>query len=137
MASGPIVQIYNRTTRQLLATKDGRQYPIPPGFSHLNSDIVDYARNQNPVPGSEDPNTLAFESLISRVASDDARQIDPLDDIPEEVLAALPGERLDRSKLGPDRQGAVEMPTRHFPKGRVGVDGVTEGMTDPGKFGQA
>lgn len=134
MATGPIIQVFNRTGRQLLATKDGRQYPIPPGYSHQTSDIVLYARNQNPVPGSEDPHTLAFESLISRVAGPDEKQVDPLDEIPEDVLESLPKERLDRSKLGPDRQGAEEMATRHFPRGRVGAEAVTEGMIDAGRF---
>lgn len=137
MAIGEVVRIFNRTPHTLSVTKDGRQRRIPSGYSHMTSDLVFYARTQNPVPGTEDPNTLAFESLISRVMPEGVPQVDPLDEVPDDILASLPKERIDRSRLAPDRQVAEEVHMAHFPRGRVGVENPTEGMSDPGKFGDA
>lgn len=129
---GSIIQIFNRAPFALKATKDGRDYPIPVGLSHITSDILPYAKNQNPVPGTENPETLEFESLVSYVHPDPKKQRDPLDPIPADVLAAMPVERIDRGLLQPDRQNATALHPM-FPKGRVGIDSPTAGMRDPGK----
>jgi hypothetical protein len=127
MVVGPIVEVLNRTPYTLHAIKDGRRYTIPPGRSHLTLDVVYFAKQQNPVPGSEDPQSLRFESLISIVAAPGQKQKDPLDLIPEDVLKALPKERIDRTKLAPDRQANLEERTVDFPK-TAHVEAPTEGM---------
>jgi hypothetical protein len=130
--TGPIVQIFNRAPWPLKAIKDGRTYDIPVGFSHMTADVVPFAKLQNPLMGSEDPNTLQFESLISVVipAGDPKRvQRDPLDALPAEVIRAMPIERINRSLLDPSRQATEERATQ-FPRGRVGVEAPTEGFRD-------
>lgn len=137
---GDNVRIWNRTPLLLNAKKDGRDYTIPPGESWLPEDVVSYARAQNPVPGSDDPSTLMFESFISRIFSDREQPPNhPLDTIDEETYRIMqaPGwERIDRSQLPADRQAATQVPQPMFPraKTRVGMEGPTEGMLDT-KFG--
>ena len=130
MATGNIIQIFNRTSRTLQVRKDGRTFPIPPGYSHITEDVLRFAKEQNPVPGTEDPNTLVFESLISVVAPKGKTQRDSLDEIPEEVLAALAKERIDRTLLDPNRQHGAEVRQTMFPRGRVGIESPTPGMRE-------
>lgn len=130
MATGEIVQIFNRTTRTLTCMKGGRQHTIPPGLSYVTFDVVMYARQQNPVPGSEDYQSLEYESLISLVAAKGQKQKHPLDVVPDDVLDALGPERLNRASMQLDRQVGQTMTTA-FPRGRVGVEDPTENMLDP------
>ena len=99
-----IVEIHNRTDKVLRAIKNGQEYRIPPGRSHLRADILPFAKTQNPVPGTDDG--MSFASLIAIVAdtSKGETQVDPLDDLPQAVLQHLSRERLDRTQLPPDRQ---------------------------------
>ena len=130
MISNVILEVFNRTDRALIATKDGQEYPIPPGRSHLRADVVPFAKTQNPVPGTDDGAT--FESLISVVEQDPARQRDPLDLLPQAILALMSKERLDRSTLAPDRQDGHELTFRKFRRAEVSLADPTDGMLDPG-----
>ncbi len=134
---GSIIQIFNRAPFPLICTKGGRDYPIPMGLSHITSDLLRYAKNQNIVPGTEDPNTLITESLISVVAPPGVKQPDtePLDAIPLEVLMAMPKERLDRNLLDLAAQAASTQHMSSFPTRRVGIEQPVNSMIDPGKFG--
>jgi len=131
---GDIVQIFNRAPWPLKAIKDGRTHEIPVGISHMTADVVPFAKAQNPLMGSEDPNTLQFESLVSVVipANDPRKRVqrDPLDALPAEVIKAMSHERINRSLLDPDRQFGVEERPTMFPRGRVGVEAPTEGFTE-------
>lgn len=134
MAIGSIVQVFNRAPWPLVVMKDGRQYHLPVGFSHVTADIVPFARNQNPILGTEDPNDLSYQSLVSVVnpipeQQDHLRH--PLDPIDAETIAAMPKERIDRSLLPPDRQAGVQELSVPFPNRRVGVEAVSENMVDP------
>lgn len=129
--TGDIIRIFNRAPWELSAIKDGRRYVIPVGYSHITSDVLWYAQAQNPVPGTEDPHTFQFESLISYVHPDKRKQKDSLDPIPAETLALMPKERIDRSKLDLHRQNGTEL-TASFPRGRVGMENPTSGVVDPG-----
>lgn len=134
MAVGEIVQIFNRTTHPLKVMKDGRQHDIPPGRSYITADLVGFARQQNPVMGTEDVNSLGFQSLVSIVSKEPSKQNHekhPLDTLDDELLASLSVERIDRSTLPPDRQANVREVRMSFPKGRVGVEAPTENMVDP------
>lgn len=134
MAIGAIVQVFNRAPWTLSVMKDGRQYQLPPGLSHVTADIVPFARNQNPILGTEDPNDLSYQSLVSVVNPDPSQQDHlrhPLDPIDAETLAAMPKERIDRSLLAPDRQTNVRELTVPFPSRRVGVEAASENMMDP------
>lgn len=132
---GEIIQIFNRAPFPVIVTKGGRDHAIPPGRSHITSDLLRYAKEQNPVPGTEDPGTTQTESLISYVHPDPKRQVDPLDAIPQEVLDAMPRERINRGLLPPDRQLGTQVHHPGFPTRRVGIEDPTMGMRDPGKFG--
>jgi hypothetical protein len=131
--TGNIIRIFNRAPFGVIVTKDGRDHPIPPGYSHITSDLLRFAREQNPVPGSEDATTLQFESLISRVAPPGFVQRDSLEPISQEVLDLMPKERINRRTLEADRQDGTEQATA-FPRGRVAPHQPTVGMIDPGKF---
>jgi hypothetical protein len=134
MAIGEIVQIFNRTTHPLKVMKDGRQHDIPVGRSWITEDLVGFARQQNPVMGTEDANSLLYQSLISIVCKDPSKQDHerhPLDTLDDELLGSLSVERLDRSTLAPDRQANVREVKMPFPKGRVGVEAPSENMVDP------
>jgi hypothetical protein len=132
---GPIIQIHNRAPFAVIVTKGGRDTAIPPGRSHITADLLRYAKEQNPVHGTEDPNTLITESLISYVNPDPKRQTDPLDDLPIEVLQAMPKERLNRGLLAPDRQVTSEIHMPGFPRGRVGMEQPSPGILEPGAQG--
>jgi hypothetical protein len=127
---GDNIEIMNRAPWPLTAMKDGRSYKIPVGKSWLRSDVVPYAKAQNPIMGSEDPNGPEFESLIGVVAPKGTKQIDAIDPLPKEVIDALPKERINRSLLDPDRQAGVEERKTTFPTRRVSVEAPSEGMVD-------
>lgn len=131
MISNVIVEICNRTTRHLVAIKDGQEYPIPPGRSHIRLDVLPYAQTQNPVPGTDDG--MEFESMIGVVTKDPAPQRDPIDELPEEVLALLPKERLDRASLPPDRQDAQEITFRGVRPQEARMKDITDGIVSPGQ----
>ena len=128
MISNVVVEVYNRTDRTLEAIKDGQTFELPPGRSHLRADVIPFAKNQHPVPGTDDGTT--FESLISIVAKPGERQRDPLDDLPEEILALLPKERLDRTQLAPNLQGTRDIDFRPLRRAQISPTGVTDGMVD-------
>jgi len=132
--TGNIIQIFNRAPFGLIATKDGRDFPIPPGYSHITSDLLRFAREQNPIPGSEDPYTTSFESFISVVAPKGRPQKDSLETVSQDMIDLLPKERINRAMLSPEAQQAETMATSGFPRGRIGVENATPGMVDPGKF---
>lgn len=128
---GEIIQIFNRAPFPVSVMKDGRQKTIPAGYSYITSDWLRFAKQQNPVKGTEDPNSLQYDSLISYVvpAGSKQKQRDPLDTIPIEVLQALPKERINRNLLALDRQNTTELGTM-FPRGRVGVEAPSLGMKE-------
>lgn len=134
MAIGQIVKILNRAPWPLKVMKDGRQHDIPVGESHITEDLVPFARQQNPVMGTEDPNSLQYESLVSVIVKDPKNQRHPLDLLDAELLKSLSVERIDRSLLPPDRQTNVRvthMPQFPAPGRRVGLEAPSENMVDP------
>lgn len=131
---GPVVTVYNRAPFRLVVTKDGREHVLEPGINHITQDLVLYAKQQHPVPGSEDAGTLEYESFVSFVQPDPTKQRDPLDDYDADIIKLLPKERVNRMTLPPARQNVVETANVH-PKGRrVGIEAPSIGMEDPGKF---
>jgi len=133
---GDNVQVFNRAPFPLTAIKDGRSYRIPVGRSWMRTDVIPFAKAQNPIMGSEDPTSPYFESLVSVVAPEGREQpeSEPLDPIPQAVLDALPKERLNRNLMDSDRQQNVEEVKTTFPTRRVGMEAPSDGMIDPGKF---
>jgi hypothetical protein len=68
-----MVPIVNRAPVVLMVTFDGQQTSIKPGPGFLPSVTINYAKNQNPVMGSVDPNNPAItggEYLIGVVGKD-------------------------------------------------------------------
>ncbi len=117
MAHGDIICLVNRTSRNLSVTKDGRQIVLKPGENHINSDLVRFAKRQNPVMGSQDPyNPAQCDYLVGVKGTHD--DIYP---IPDEVLDALPRERIDRSLMPLKDRDVIERRTSGFPRGRAGV----------------
>lgn len=76
------VKVFNRTTgtkteRNLSARWDGQEMTLPPGESFLPKHVVHYAKNQNPIMGSEDDiDPSSFESLIGIVGKDDCSPVE-------------------------------------------------------------
>lgn len=134
--TGDVVTVFNRAPMALVVTKDGREYVLEPGPNHITRDLVLYAKQQHPMPGTEDPSTLAYESFISYVADPRKGEVqrDLLDPVPQAVWDVLPKERLNRALLPQDRQNGTSEPAPFFPRGRVGFEQPTDGITDPGKF---
>jgi hypothetical protein len=130
---GDPIRIFNRAPWPLKAVKDGREYPIPVGESWMRSDVVRFAKEQNPIMGTEDPSTTLSESFISVVAADPKNQRDSLEPMDAEVLKHLSKERLDRTKLAPERQRATVGHRADFPTRRVGVEAPTPGMHEAGQ----
>lgn len=128
MAVGKIVQVFNRTSRVLIVVKDGIEHQLQPGLNSVTQDIVLYAKQQHPIPGSEDAQSLEYESLVSFV--NPKKQIDSLDPISDEVLKTLPKERINRMTLPPDRQDGESVQS-NFPRGRMAIESPTEGMLSP------
>jgi hypothetical protein len=132
MVSHEFITVFNRTDIPLRVTKNGHTYIIPPGQSPLRADLVRFAREQNPVPGTDDGNYNGFfETLISIVAKEGQTQRDPLVEIPSAVLGSLSKERIDRSQLPLDRQQRV----RHVEfaglrRAQVSLQNPTEGFVD-------
>src|SRR5690348_2624278 len=54
------VKVYNRAPIRLFVTFDGQREPIDPGFGELPDLTVLFAKNQNPIMGSVDPNNPAL-----------------------------------------------------------------------------
>ncbi len=123
---GNILCLINRTSHQLKYTKDGRDYTLEPGENYVNSDHVRFARVQNPIMGTRDPYTLQSQFLVGIKGKDDCSEI------PDEVLAMLPKEVLDRSLMPGDLQKVVERRTGFPTRGRIGVEAPSVGMIDPG-----
>lgn len=49
-------KVFNRAPEACTVTFDGQQYTIEPGHDRLPDVTVLYAKNQNPIMGSQDPN---------------------------------------------------------------------------------
>jgi hypothetical protein len=130
---GDPIRILNKAPWPLKVVKDGREHDIPMGESWLRGDLLLFAKEQNPVMGTENPSTTQSESFIAVIASDPKMQRDPLDLYDEETLKVLSKERINRSLLAPERQRATVGHRADFPKGRVGVESPTSGMHEPGQ----
>lgn len=130
--TGEIILVINRLTfRDLQVTKDGRHYTLKPGENHINSDLLRFARAQNPIPGTRDPVDLTYTSLVGVPGKHDCTPIDE----DEYTAMAGAGEALDRSKLDPKRQHVT---FQHVPgpdpRKRVGIEAPTLGMINmPGE----
>lgn len=124
---GDILCLINRTEHTLKYTKDGRDFTLAPGENYVNSDHVRFARNQNPLMGTQDPYSLATQFLVGIKGKDDCSPIG------DEILAMMPNERLDRSLLPADLQKVIEKRTSFPPTNRrLGIESPSRGMTDPG-----
>lgn len=126
---GDIVVIVNRTNRNLDVMKDGKPTVLKPGRNSVNAGLIRFAKQQNPLPGSQDPYTLQEESLIGVEGTHD--NCEP---IPDELLALLPIEKIDRTSpnMPPDRRRVTEKATG-FPKGRsraTSLQDPSPGMTE-------
>lgn len=77
------VKIWNRTTssskpRDLEVIFDGQRKQIPVGESTLPRIVIPYAKDQNPVMGSEDAiDPSEYQSLIAVVGKDDCSPVEP------------------------------------------------------------
>lgn len=59
-----VVTLVNRSSKTLQGTWDGRHYDLVPGKHQFGRLHAEKFKEQNPVMGSEDPQTLAMDYLI-------------------------------------------------------------------------
>lgn len=113
LVGNPIILV-NRTESLLHFVADGRHYELQPGE---NAGFLDshaqFAMSQNPLMGSEDYHTLAFQSLVGVKGITECR---PFTD--DELLASY--EAIDRfDRKGSGMRPAELVRARHpRPKGR-------------------
>jgi hypothetical protein len=125
MAYGQITCIVNRTDRNLSYTKNGEQHTLTPGENHIPASHVRFALTQNVLMGSENPkNPMQFISLVgvkghkkyacSKIVfvRQNGKHVALFED---GTTATLRVERLDRSKLPKNAQGAVEEDAFYVP----------------------
>ena len=109
-----VLTVVNRTSKTLAGTWDGRHYDIPPGKSSHPAIQARKFREQNPLMGSEDPQTLFSQYLIG--IEEDGDDCSPVEQ------TASP-ERWNRAKTAnPNVQvvkgnGALYATERHSPLG--------------------
>lgn len=82
--------VFNRTTKPLLVTWDGKRQTIFPGKNAFPALVAEAAKQQNPIMGSEDPYTLIRQYLVGIEEQGD-------DCSPVEQSPAI--ELMDRTKL--------------------------------------
>jgi hypothetical protein len=131
--TGAVICLVNRSPWPLLVTKDGRQTRLEPGDNYVNADIVRFAKQQHPIPGTQDPyNPYVCQFLVGVKGTND-----PIDPLPQELLELLPSERIDRTKMPVDKQRTIEKNVP-FPRGRVAMEDPTAGILEPGDtFGKS
>lgn len=132
MARDNIVCVVNRTEAPINYMYDGVQSILQPGENYIRECEVQKARTQNIVMGTEDPlNPSRFISLVGVKAKDPKKQKDDISPITfakdaqkrvhalmedgRDILVGI--ERIDRSQLGEELQGAVvrnNIPLRRF-----------------------
>jgi len=79
--------VINRTPVRLRVTFDGQSIEIPPGESLLPRVTVPYAKNQNPIRGSQDMNNPNISGALYLV-SIKGKKGDPQEALTEEEWAA-------------------------------------------------
>lgn len=117
MVGSPIVLV-NRTGEDLKFVADSRHYVLTPGdnYGYVQGHAY-FAMAQNPLMGSEDYYTQAFQSLVG-IKGDPAFPCEPFSD--DELLKAYESiERFDRSTAGLAPTQVVK-PRHRMPKGRTG-----------------
>jgi len=65
-----MITVYNRAPVALTVRFDGQQIEIPPGATSIPKVVAEFAKNQNPIMGSQDadnPNVSGAEYLIGIV----------------------------------------------------------------------
>ena len=90
--SGQFVTVVNRTTRELYAKWDGKDFVIPVGESTMPLEVVPYAKRQNPILGTmhpQNPKSVQFKLGVKGTKD----PINPIVEDPNEI------ELIDRSKL--------------------------------------
>lgn len=105
------VQVFNRTPIDLNVRFDGQDMVLKPGVNSIPRVALPYAKNQNPVMGSQDPTNPALSGasfLIGVVAKKGERQRDNIEPMTiEEWEAHLKRPmRLDEVALFEERYGA-------------------------------
>jgi hypothetical protein len=124
---GTPVEVINRTSRTLVYYVDGRRYELKSGKNIVLDFHINFAAEQNMLPGSRDPQTPSrFQSLIGVEGKSDCSEI------PDEFFAAAPVEGLDRTLMPPQKQHTRISANPDMPRRRVGVADVTEGMIGTG-----
>lgn len=120
MVGSPIVLV-NRIGEPLYFTADGQHFKLEPGENYgFVEPHAKFAMAQNPLMGSEDYNTLEFESLVG------VKGQTPCEPFSDKDLkkAAEAVDRFNREQSGL-RPGVKVQSKYRVPKGRMGGDMTT------------
>lgn len=97
MALGQVVTLINRTTHQLVCTFDGEQLTIEPGENPgFPAVAVPYAKEQNPIMGTQDPLRPSVRKYLVGVKP--TKGVDSNDDV-SPIEQSDKVELLDRSLI--------------------------------------
>lgn len=103
-STGTIVCLVNRTKRVLHYMYDGYQYDLEPGENYIPDSHVYYARNQNPVMGTQSPwSEDGCDYLVGIKVKPGQKQRDNISPIEQSDAR----ERLNRDELDEEAQKAV------------------------------
>lgn len=107
-----MAEVINLAPIPLRVTFDGQSIDIPPGKSMLPKVVVAYAKNQNPIRGTQSPNnpTISGAQYLINIAGGKGRQ-EPLSQEEWEEHLGQPSrinvEELADEKLGPGEKFMV------------------------------
>ena len=87
------VTLVNRTNQTLQGVWDGRHYDITPGKHSFPEIMAMKFRDQNPIMGTQNPQTLEVQYKVGIVEMND--DISPIDVLPDNPM----GEKFDSSKV--------------------------------------
>jgi hypothetical protein len=75
-----LVPVVNVGRVELTVTFDGQQITLPVGESHLPELTIPYAKNQNPVMGSQSPDNPSLSGMQSLIRRKDKDNCEPMTD---------------------------------------------------------
>lgn len=112
------VCLINRTPVNLTVTFDGQEKTLKPGENMVPAIVVDYAKNQNPIMGSQDPNNPNVSGGRYLVGVKDA--------VPVEDVEPLTLEEWEAHLQRPCRMNELEAFQERYggdPKAKIVVQG--------------
>lgn len=131
-----MVPVVNRAPIPLTVTFDGQTSIIKPGPGALPSTTIRYAKNQNPIMGSVDPNNPSISGgqyLIGEIGKDDCEPLTPAEwNAHCEAISRVDLKTLMEDELGPGERVEVRGRGRKTMARNASDSGVRASLNRPG-----